>query len=92
MAYDSPVEADYEDRVSPMKKPRYLEDDLRLLTEIEGKISDLLREREQRLQDIKDSHFNYKERIQASQDWFEGYVKGNPVPERGGAEVRNSGY
>ena len=76
------------DMETEMKKPRYLEDDLRVLTDIEGQISDLLRARDERLQNIKDSHFNYKERIQASEDWFEGYVKGNPVPERGGESSR----
>lgn len=65
---------------------RYIEDDLKLLQDIDGRINELLMERAERVQMIKIQHDRNFTRIQGHDDWFDGEVKGRPIPDRG-AEV-----
>lgn len=64
-------------------KDRYIEDDLKLLAELDAQIAELISQRHERIDMIKAQQDKNRTRIQNHDDWFEGSVRCNPVPDRG---------
>lgn len=71
-------------KFTPGKDGRYVEDDLVQLHELDDRIRELIQLRNERVKMINEQIHLNKERLYASEEWFEGSVRGNPVPDRGG--------
>jgi hypothetical protein len=75
------------DQFTPSKDTRFIEDDLNALAELDNKIAELITQRAERREVILIQMKKNNERLNASEDWFEGSVKGNPTPDRGEESV-----
>jgi hypothetical protein len=69
-------------RFTPERDGRFVEDDLMLLKEIDNKIRELISQRAERVEMIKKQNAANQEALNVSEDWFEGDLKGMPVPAR----------
>lgn len=76
-----------EDRPELMKKDRYIEDDFKILRDIDARIAELIAQRHERMDTINAQHRANSERIIEHTDWFEGSVRCNPVPDRSVVEA-----
>lgn len=62
---------------------RFIEDDFKILRELDDRIAELIQERHQRIDMIREQHARNSSKLQDHEDWFEGSVRCNPVPDRG---------
>jgi hypothetical protein len=77
----------------PAKKAtRFIEDDFQVLSELDERIDSLIQERYKRIDMINAQHYANAAKIQERTDWFEGTVRGNPVPERGEQAVNPDSF
>lgn len=66
----------------PNEERRFVEDDLTALHDLDKQIKELLMLRNERIAMIHKQNRKNHEAVQASEDWFEGNVRGNPVEDR----------
>lgn len=69
-------------RFIPTEDRRFVEDDLMQLQELDNRIRELFAQREERIQMIRKQNAQNEAMLVASEDWFEGDIRGNPVPAR----------
>lgn len=74
------------DEMSATNKDRHIEDDLKLLSELDAQIAELISKRHERIDMIKAQQDTNRRRIQDHDDWFEGSVRCNPVSDRAESE------
>lgn len=60
-----------------------IEDDLNRLHDLDNQIKGLITRRTELVKMVTERIHKSKDRLYASEEWFEGSVRGNPVPDRG---------
>lgn len=74
--------ADENVKFKPDSDNRFVEDDIVQLHQLDKQITDLIRLRNERIEMIKRQNAKNHEAVIASDDWFEGTVRGNPTEDR----------
>lgn len=59
-----------------------IEQDIQELEAIDKQISDLVQRRYNLVDRIQEKHHYTGNRMQTEKDWYEGSIRGNPVPDR----------
>lgn len=78
MPYDEMKGAD-----NTVRDSRFIEDDFKVLKEIDDQIQTLLNQRQDRVAMIQAQHRKNGEMIERESDWYHGVVMQQPVAERG---------